>query len=65
MYIILIYAQSTASYVRYNFCYIHIYGHRWGQIPIYIGYEDVMKRRTTRRGEEEGRSSTLASTNVY
>lgn len=65
IYIILIYAQSTATYVQYSFCYIHIYGHRQGKIPIYEGYENVMRRKMTGRGEEEGRRSTLANNNVY
>lgn len=35
------------------------------KIPSYAGYEDVVRRKITRRGEEEGRKSTLASSHVY
>lgn len=35
------------------------------KIPSYAGYEDVVRRKMTRRGEEEGRKSTLASSHVY
>jgi len=51
IYIILIYA----TYAQYNFCYIHIYGHRCGKIPASVGYEDAMRRQLTRGGEEGGR----------
>lgn len=40
-------------------------GHRWGKIPIYVGFENEKRNDKMREGRKEGRKSTPASNNAY